>query len=191
MDCSTPGFPVLHYPGVCSNSCALSRWCYLTVSCFATLSSSCFQSFPASGSFPVSQFFVSGGQGIGASASTSVLPMNIQGWFPLGLIDLISLKPWNSQQSSLVPQFKGINSSVLSLFYGPTLTFVHDYWKNHSFDYIDLCQQVMSLLFNILPRFFIAFLPKSKHLLLSVACHKWPLLCWSMFSLYILCWEFF
>ena len=98
MDCSTPGFPVLHYPGVCSNSCALSRWCYLTVSCFATLSSSCLQPFPASGSFPVSQFFVSGGQGIGASASTSVLPMNIQGWFPLGLTSLISLQSKGSSR---------------------------------------------------------------------------------------------
>ena len=92
MDCSTPGFPVLHYPGVCSNSCALSRGCYLTLSCFATLSSFCLQSFPASGSFPVSQFFASGGQGIGASASISVLPVNIQGWFPLGLTSLISLQ---------------------------------------------------------------------------------------------------
>ena len=108
-----------------------------------------------------------GGQRIGASTSASVFPMNIQGWFPLGLIDLISLKPWNSQQSSLVPQFKGINSSVLSLFYGPTLTFVHDYWKNHSFDYIDLCQQVMSMLFNTLSRLVIAFLSRTKHLLIS------------------------
>ena len=93
--------------------------------------------------------------------------MNIQGWFPLGLIDLISLQPWNSQQSSLVPQFKSINSSVLSLFYGPTLTFVHDYWKNHSFDYIDLCQQVMSMLFNTLSRLVIVFLSRTKHLLIS------------------------
>ena len=80
--------PVLS-PRVCSNSCPLSWWCYLTTSFSVTLFSSCPQSFPASGSFPMSWLFASGGQSIGASAS--VLPMNIQGWFPLGLIGLISL----------------------------------------------------------------------------------------------------
>ena len=80
--------PVLS-PRVCSNSCPLSWWCYLTASFSVTLFSSCPQSFPASGSFPMSWLFASGGQSIGASAS--VLPMNIQGWFPLGLIGLISL----------------------------------------------------------------------------------------------------
>ena len=96
-------------------------------------------SFPASGSFPMSQFFASGGQSIGASASASVLPMIIQDCFPLGLPGLISLqsKGLSSLQPSPAPQFKSINSSVLSLIYGPTLTSVHDYWKNHSLDYID------------------------------------------------------
>ena len=89
--------------------------------------SSCLQPFPASGSFPMSQFFTSGGQSIGASAS--VLPMNTQGWFPLRLTSLISL-----QSKGILPQFKSINSLVLCLFYGSTLTFIHDYWKNHSFD---------------------------------------------------------
>ena len=84
MDGSTPGPPVFH-----SNSCALSRWCYLTIS--ATLFF-CFQSFPASGSFPMSWLFTSGGQSIGASASASVFPKNIQVWFPLGLTGLISLQ---------------------------------------------------------------------------------------------------
>ena len=74
---------------VCSNSCPLSRWCYLTISSWATLFSFCLQSFPASGSFPMSWLFTSGGQSTGASAS--VLPMNIQGWLPLGLAGLISL----------------------------------------------------------------------------------------------------
>ena len=78
-------------PGVCSNSCPVSRWCHLTISSSATLFSFCLQSFPASGSFPVSWLFESGGQTIGASASSSVLPMNIQDWFPLGLTGLISL----------------------------------------------------------------------------------------------------
>ena len=78
------------FPRVCSNSCPSSWWCHPTISSFVVPFSSRLQSFPASGSFPVSQFFTSGGQSIGASASGSVLPMNIQGWFLLGLTDLIS-----------------------------------------------------------------------------------------------------
>ena len=77
-------------PGACSNSCSSSWWFHPTISSSVVPFSSCLQSFPASGSFPVSQFFASGGQSIGASASASVLPMNIQGWFPLGLTSLIS-----------------------------------------------------------------------------------------------------
>ena len=79
-------------PGVYSNSCPLSRWCHPTISSSVVPFSSYLQSFPASGSFPRSQFFVSGGQSIGASALASVLPMNIQDWFPLGLISLITLQ---------------------------------------------------------------------------------------------------
>ena len=101
--------------------------------------SSCLWSFPASESFPVSQLFASGGQSIRASAFASVLPMNIQGGFPLGLTGFISLLSRDSQESSLAPQFKSINSSAPSLPYGPTLTSIHDYWKNQSFDYTDLC----------------------------------------------------
>ena len=71
-------------PGVYSNSCPLSRWCHQTVLSSVVPFISCLQSFPASGSFQMSQFFTSGGQSIGVSASTSVLPMNIQDWFPLG-----------------------------------------------------------------------------------------------------------
>ena len=78
-------------PGACSNSCPLSQWCYLTTSTSVDPFFSCPQSFPASGSFPMSWFFVSGGQGSGASAPASVLPMNIQGWFPLEMTGLISL----------------------------------------------------------------------------------------------------
>ena len=79
-------------PRACSNSCPSSRWCHPTVSSSVVPFSSFLQSFPASGFFPVSQFFTSGGQSIGASASVSVLPMNIQDWFPLGWIGLISLQ---------------------------------------------------------------------------------------------------
>ena len=77
---------------VCSNSYPLSRRCYLNISSSATPFSFCFHSFPASGSFPLSQLFPSGGQRIGASASVSVFPMSIQGWFPVGWTDLISLQ---------------------------------------------------------------------------------------------------
>ena len=83
-------YPLLS-PGVCSNSCLLSQWCHPTISSSVTFFSSCSESFPASGSFLVSQLCASGGQSIGASASASVFPTNIQGWFPLGLIGLISL----------------------------------------------------------------------------------------------------
>ena len=75
-------------PGVCSNSCSLSRWCYPTISSSAAPFSFCLHSFPASGSFPMSWLFTLSGRSIGASVSTSVLPMNIQGWFPL--ISLLS-----------------------------------------------------------------------------------------------------
>ena len=81
-------FPSLS-PGVCSNSCSLSQWCHPTISSSVTSFSSCTQFFPASESFPVSWLFASGGQSIGAS--TSVIPMNIQGWFPLESTGLISL----------------------------------------------------------------------------------------------------
>ena len=75
-------------PRMCSNSCPLSQWCYLTISSSATSFSSCLLPFPASGSFPMNQLFASGGQSIGASAS--ILPMNIQDWFPWGLTGLIT-----------------------------------------------------------------------------------------------------
>ena len=74
-------------PGACSNSCPSSQWCHPTISSSVVPFSSYLQFFPASGSFPISQFFTSGGQSIGVSASASVLPMNIQDWFPLGLTE--------------------------------------------------------------------------------------------------------
>ena len=92
------------------------------------------RSFPASWSFQMSQFFTSGGQSTRVLASKSVLPMNLLDWFPLGWTGWISLCPRDSQESSPTPQFKRINSSVLSFLYSPTLTYMHDYWKNHSLD---------------------------------------------------------
>ena len=80
-------------PRVWSNSCPLSQRCYPTISSSVIPFSSRLQSFPASGSFPMSQLFASGSQSIGASAAASVLPINIQGWFPIGFTDLILLSP--------------------------------------------------------------------------------------------------
>ena len=126
-------------PQVFSYSCALSWWCHPTISSSVTHFSSCPQSFPASRSFPMSWLFASGGQSTGASAS--VLLINIQYWCPLGWTGLISLQSRDSQESSPASKFESINSLALSLLHGPTLTFIHGYWKNHRFNYMDLCQQ--------------------------------------------------
>ena len=145
MNCSTPGFPVLHYLlefaqiHGCWVSDAIQPSHLLLLPSPPALSSWPL-SFPASGSFPISQLFTSGSQSTGTSLLTSILPVNIQGWFPLWLIDLISLHPRDSQESSLAPQIESINSSVLSLLYGPTCpTSGHDHWENHSFDCTNLC----------------------------------------------------
>ena len=120
-------------PGVYSNSCPLSQWCHPTI-LSSVIPFSCFQYFPASESFPRSQFFPSGGQSIGASVSASVFPMNIQDWFPLGLTLWSPCSPGDSREFSPTPQFKSINSSVLSFLYSSTLTSMHEYWENHNFD---------------------------------------------------------
>ena len=117
--------------------------------------------FPSIRVFPVSQFFASGRQSIGVSASASVLPMNIQVWFPLGFTGWISLQFKGLSRVSPTPQF---NSLALSFLYGPIFTSTHNYWKKHSFNFLG---KVMSLLFNMLSRFVIAFLPRSKYLLIS------------------------
>ena len=126
----------------CSNPRPMSQWCHPTISFSVTPISSCPQSFPASGSFPMSQLFASSGQSTGASASASVLPRNIQGWFPLGLTGLISLLSKELSKVFPAPQFESISSSALSLLYGSTHTFIHDYWKKHSFVCADLCWQL-------------------------------------------------
>ena len=109
--------------------------------------SSHLQSFPASRSFPMSQFFASGGQSIGVSASASILPMNTQDGFPLGLTGWISCSPRDSQESSPTLQFKRIKSLVLGFLYSPTLTSIHDYWKNIALTRWTFVGKVMSLLF--------------------------------------------
>ena len=107
--CSSPTL------GACSNSCPLSWSCHPTISSSVIPFSSCLQSFPAPGSFPMSQFFASDGQSIGASASTSVLLMNIQDWFPLGLTDFISLQSKGLVFSSTTVQKHQFFSTQLSL----------------------------------------------------------------------------
>ena len=123
---------------VCPSSCPLNQWYHPAISSSDMLFSFCPQSFPASGTFPMSQLFADDWN---TGASVSILPMSIQGWFPLRLTDLLSLLSKDSQESSLAPQLKGINSLVLCLLYGPALTTVCDHWEDHSLDYTDLCQQ--------------------------------------------------
>ena len=127
LPCPTPA------PGASSNSCPLSWWCHTTIS-ISVVPFSCLQSFPASASFLMSQFFVSGGQSVGVSASPSVLPMDIQDWFLLGLTGWTSLQSKGLSRVFSTPQFKSINSLALSFLYSPTLTSIHDSWENHSFD---------------------------------------------------------
>ena len=143
MNYSMPGFPALHYllELVMDTSCPLSQWCYLTILSSVALFSFCLESFPASGSFPMNRLFESDARSIGVSTSASVLPMDIQGWVPLGLTGLISL-----QSKGLASIFS--NTTVqkhqflaLSLLYGTTLTSILDHWKNHNFDYTNLYRQ--------------------------------------------------
>ena len=152
-------------PGVHPNPCPLS---HPTNSSSVIPFSSCLQSFPASGSFPMSQFFASGGQRIRVSASASVLPVNIQDWFPLGWTGLISSQSKGLFKSLL--QHHSSKASILqhSAFF--TVQLSHPYMTTGKA--IALTRQtfvgkVMSLLFNILSRLVIAFLPRSKCLLIS------------------------
>ena len=156
-------------PGARSNSCPLSQWCHPTISSSAVPFSSCLQSSPASGSLPMSRLFASGGQSIGASASASVLPMNIQGWFPLGWTAVIFL-----QSKGLSRVFSNITVQKHQFFsvqpsYGPALTSIFDYWKAIALTRWTFVGKVISLLFNMLSRFVIAFPPRSKHLLIFMA----------------------
>ena len=120
-------------PGVHSDSRPSSHWCHPAISSSFIPFSSCPQSLPASGSFQMSQLFASDSQSIGVSASTSVLPMNTQDWSPYGLVGS-PCSARDSQESSPTPQFKSTNPFALNFLYNPTLTSIHDYWKNHSLD---------------------------------------------------------
>ena len=128
-------------PGVHPNSCPSSQWYHLAISSSVVPFYSCPQSLPASESFPMSQLFPWGGQSTGVSALASVFQ-----WTPRtdlledGLIGS-PCSPRDSQESSPTPQFKSINSSVLSFLHSPTLASICNHWKNHSLDYTDPCWQ--------------------------------------------------
>ena len=131
------------FPRACSNSCPLNQWCHPTISSSVVPFSSCLQSIPASGSFPLSQPFTSGGQSIGASASALALPMNIQGWPPLGVTGWISLLTTGlsrvfSNTTVQKHQFFGTQPSLWSKSHIHTWILEK---KKKSFDYMDLQQQ--------------------------------------------------
>ena len=152
--------------GVNSNSCPLRRWCHPTILSSVIPFSSCPQSFTASGSFQMSQLFASGGQSIGVSAS-SVLPVNIQDWSPIGLTGLISL------QSKGLKSCLQYHSSKASILHSALFIVQHSHPYMTTGKTIALTRQtffgkVMSLLLNMLSRLVITFLPRSKHLLISL-----------------------
>ena len=153
-------------PGARSNSCPLSQWCHPTISSSITPFSSCPQTFSSSRSFPMNQLFASGGQSTGASASASVLPMNIQDWFPLRLTGLILLSKELSRVFSSATvqkhQFFGSQPSLWSNSH------IHTWLlEKIALTIQTFAGKVISLLFNTLSRSVIAFLPRSKHLLIS------------------------
>ena len=165
MDCNIPGSFVFHYLPVCSSSCPLSWWCYLTISSSAVLFSICRHFFLASGSFPMSQ---KRWPKYWSFSLASVLPMNIQDWFPLGLTGLISL-PYKGLSrvcfSTTVQkhQFFGSQTSLWFNFH------IHTWLleKTIALPTWTIVSKVMFLLFNMLFRFVIAFLPRSKRLIIS------------------------
>ena len=169
MDCSRPSYPCPSpTPGAYSNSPQSSWWCHPTISSSISPFSFCFQSFPASGSFPVNQFFSSDGQSIGVSASTSVLSLNTQGMISLRM-DWLDLFAVQGTLKSIL-QHHSSKASILQCSAFFILQLSHQYmttgktitWTRQIF-----VGKVMSLLFNMLSMLVIAFLPRSKHLLIS------------------------
>ena len=156
-------------PGVLPNPCPSSRWCHPTISSSVVPFFSCPQSFPASESFPMSHLFASGGQSIGVSASTSVLPMNTQDWSPLGWTGWISLlsKGLSRVFSNTTVQKQQFFGAQLSLY---IVQLSHPYMttgKTIALTRRTFVGKVMCLLFNMLSRLVITFLPRSKRLLIS------------------------
>ena len=164
-----------------SNSCPLIWWYRPTISFSAAHFSSCLQSFPAATTFSMSQLFTSGGQSIGASASASVFPMNIKDWFPLGLTGWLPCSPRDSQESFPAPQFEGVNSSALSLLYGPTLTSVYNYWETKALTIWTFVSKVMSLALCFNKTLFLRALEPDRPGFESQVGH-WPLVTWHVIS---------
>ena len=153
-----------------ADSCPLSRWCHPTISYSATWFSFCLQSFQASGSFPESQLFASDGQIIEVSALASVLTVNIQDWFPLELTGLISLQPKSLSRVFSSPTFQKhqfLGAFFMVQFSHPYMTIEEKKNNNIALTIWTFVGKVMSLLFNTLDWFVIAFLPRNKHLLNS------------------------
>ena len=153
------------FPRVCSNSCPLCRWCHPVISSFFTPFFSWPRSFPASGFFPLSRLFASGGQHIIAS----VFPVNIQGWFPLGLTDLISLQSKGFFRSLQENNLKASDLQCSAFF---MVQLSNPYMiprKIIALIVWTFVGKVMSLLCNTLSRFVIAYLPRSKYLNLPSA----------------------
>ena len=121
-------------PRVNPNSCPLSWWCHPAISFSVIPFSSWPQSLPASESFPMSQLFAWGGQSIGVSASASVLPGNTQDWSPLRWTGWISLQSKGLSRVFSNTTVQKHHSSVLNFLHSPTLTSIHEHWKNHSLD---------------------------------------------------------
>ena len=169
MDCSTPGFPVLHYLPEFAQTHV--HWVGDAIQPSHPLSS------PSPPALSLSQHqglfqwvSSSGGQSIGASASASVLPRRTQGWLPSGA-GWISLLCKGLSRVSSSTTVQNISSSALCLLYHLTLISVRGYWRDHSFDYAGLFCKVMSLLFNVLSRFIVTFLPGS---ILLISCWQSP-----------------
>ena len=135
MNRSTPGLPVHHHlPEFTQTKQPSSQWCHPAISFSVIPFSSCPQSLPASESFPMSQLFTWGGQSTRVSALASFFQRNPRAdLLQNGLVGF-PCSPRDSQESSPTPQFKSINSLALSFLHSPTLTTIHDYWKNHSLD---------------------------------------------------------
>ena len=153
-------------PELDSNSCPLSQWCHPTISSSVVSLSSCLQSFSALGSFPMSYFFASGGQSIGASAS--ILPMNIQDWFPLGWTGWISLQSKGLSRgfsNTIVQKYQFFHAQLSLLSNSHNNTWLLE--KIIALTIRTFIGKVISLLFNMLSSLVIAFLPRSKYLLIS------------------------
>ena len=167
MYCSMPGLLIPHYLLQWTSSCSLHLWCFPAISSSNALFS-CLQSFPASRTFPMSHLFTSDDQNTGASTSASVLPVKNQDWFPLGLTDLLEVQ---GTLKSLL-QHHSSKASILQCSAFFTVQISHPYMtmvENIALTRQTFVGKVMSLLFNMLSRLVIAFLPRSKRLLIS-----WP-----------------